>query len=161
VCDTSFNQRSPRLITKQTSGQARGTSCMKRKILERRYFVAPVGGGEALSRANDAEFSGQPRALLQPHLRKKRDEYHRLWKTLSSRSTAVSRRQPPREHRRTLRYVKNAHSARIRLLADRNRRAEEGGERERERERERRCRKGTECSRETDRWRKRERGGEK
>jgi hypothetical protein len=44
------------------------------------------------------------------HLREKRDEYHRLWKTLSSRSTAVSRRQPLRGRRRTLRYVKNAHS---------------------------------------------------
>jgi len=66
VCDTSFNQRSPLLQDKQ-AGHARRAPCMKRKVVERRYFAAPpparAEGGEALSRANDAEFSGQPRAL--------------------------------------------------------------------------------------------------
>jgi len=58
----------------------------------------------------------------------KRDEYHRLWKTLSSRRTAVFPASL-RERVAALCYVKNAHSARKRLprpigIDGRERRAE-------------------------------------
>lgn len=81
---------------------------------------------------DDPEFSR--RARLSYLSTEKRDEYHRLWKTLSSRRTAVFPATASARTVAALCYVKNAHSARKRLprpigIDGRERRAERAGDR--------------------------------